>query len=184
MPFQFKKTHLSDYIEVEDNEAILIKSKETAINETITEIKTRCVHLTQANDTYERLVQENEDLIKTLQDEVSSFKLRCLKLNMDNEKLNYALKLKSENVNNLTTQLTSLNDENNKLQNKFDNLTSENKNLLDSLQHRIDQINQLKNDLENVRSVCIHFIIFVNGLTLLSFFHFLLIFFINCVIIL
>jgi hypothetical protein len=74
---------------------------------------------------------------------------------MDNEKLNYALKLKSENVNNLTTQLTSLNDENNKLQSKFDNLAHENKNLLDSLQHRIDQINQLKYDLENVKIVCI-----------------------------
>jgi chromosome segregation ATPase len=144
---------------VEDNEAVLIKSKETAINETITEIKTRCVHLTKANDTYEKLVQENEDIIKTLQDEVASFKLRCFKLNMDNEKLNYAMKLKSENVNNLTTQLTSLNDENNKLQNKFDNLTNENKNLLDSLQHRIDQISQLKDDLENVKIVCIIFLV-------------------------
>lgn len=152
IPFQFKRTRMSDYIEVEEsNEAVLIQSKETAINEAISEFKTRCANLTAANNTYEKLVQENEELIKVLKEEVSNVKMRCMKLNLDNDKLNFAVKLKSENLRDVTTQLVSLNDENTKLQNKFDDLANENKNLQDSLKNRIDQINQLKGDLEDVK---------------------------------
>ncbi len=49
IPFQFKRTHLSDFVEVEDQESVVIKSKESAINDTITEIKSRCAHLSNVN---------------------------------------------------------------------------------------------------------------------------------------
>ena len=49
IPFQFKRTHLSDFVEVEDQESVVIKTKESAINDTITEIKSRCAHLSHVN---------------------------------------------------------------------------------------------------------------------------------------
>jgi len=49
IPFQFKRTHLSDLVEVEDQESVVIKTKESAINDTITEIKSRCAHLSHVN---------------------------------------------------------------------------------------------------------------------------------------
>jgi chromosome segregation ATPase len=138
------------------------RSKESAINEAITEIKSRCVHLTQANDTYEKLIKENEDLIKMLKEEVSAVKIRCLRLTMDNEKLSSALKLKTDDMKSLNDTITSLADENSKLQGKFQDLTNENKTLLDSLQQRIDQVAQLKCDLESVKMVSSFYLISIH----------------------
>ena len=72
---------------------------------------------------------------------------------MDNEKLNHALRTKTDNLKNLADTITSLTNDQANLQNKFDDLTSENKNLMESLQVRIDQVAQLKSDLETVKMV-------------------------------
>lgn len=151
IPFQFKRTHLSDYVQVEDNEAVLIQSKESAINDTIIDIKSRCAHLSHANLTYEKLILENEDLIQGLKEEVSSIKLRCFRLTMDNEKLNHALKTKAGDLKNLADTMENLSNDHSNLQSKYLDLTTENKDLMDSLQIRIDQVALLKNDLESVK---------------------------------
>lgn len=88
-----------------------------------------------------------------MKEEVASVKSRCLRLTMDNEKLNFALRSKADNLKNLAETITNLTNENNKLQLKFDDLTNENKNLIQSLEHRISQVEQLKNDLETVKLV-------------------------------
>lgn len=151
IPFQFKRLHLSDYVEFEEQEAVCYKSKESAINDTITEIKARCNHLTIANETYEKLIKENEEIISTLKDEIASVKLRCMRLTMDNEKLNYTLRTKADTLKNLTETLNTLTNENTRLQSKFDGITAENKSLHESLQQRVLQVEQLKSDLETVK---------------------------------
>ena len=83
-----------------------------------------------------------------MKEEVSAIKLRCFRLTMDNEKLNHALRTKTDNLKNLADTITSLTNDHTNLQNKFDDLTSENRNLMESLQLRIDQVAQLKSDLE------------------------------------
>ena len=112
------------------------------------------MNLSEANVTYEKLIKENEDLIQILKDEVSSVKLRCFRLTMDNEKLNHTLRTKADNLKNLAETISNLSIENNKLQTKFEDVTAENKQLYESLQVRIDQVAQLKNDLETVKMVC------------------------------
>lgn len=107
----------------------------------------------KANDTYERLIKENEEIIRVLKDEVSSVKLRCLRLTMDNERLNHTLKNKADNLKTVADQLTNLANENNKLQDKFESLSTENKNLFESLQQRLDQIEELKGELQSVKLV-------------------------------
>ena len=92
-------------------------------------------------------------MIQVLKEEVSAIKLRCFRLTMDNEKLNHALRTKTDNLKNLADTITSLTNDQANLQNKFDDLTSENKNLMESLQVRIDQVAQLKSDLETVKMV-------------------------------
>ena len=101
------------------------------------------------------MVKENEQLIKTLREEVAAIKLRCFRLTMDNEKLNFTLRNKTDNLKNFADTITNLTNENNQLQNKFHDLSTENKNLVDSLQMRINQIDQLKNDLESIKLVSI-----------------------------
>lgn len=153
VPFQFKKARLSDYIEIEEQEAIIYKSKESAINDTLSEIKSRCIHLTQANDTYERLIKENEELITCLRAELNAMKRRCLDLTLDNEKINNTLKNKVEVFVNMTETISNLTTENARLQTKFESLSAENRDLVDSLQTRIDQVAQLKAELENLKMV-------------------------------
>ena len=102
---------------------------------------------------YEKLVKENEDLITVLKDEVANVKLRCMNLTMENDKLNFTLRSKADNMKSLADTISSLTDENQRLQTKFHDLTAENKNLVDSLQHRVQQIVQLKIDLETVKCV-------------------------------
>lgn len=158
------------------------RSKESAINDTLTEIKSRCIHLSQANETYERLIKENEDLITCLKVEVTSVKKRCLELTLvtlplhritqkekyiypffvlfcycafeqENEKINNTLKSKVENLTNLTSTIANLTEENTRLQDKFDTLSAENRDLVASLQSRVDQVTQLKAELDNIKLV-------------------------------
>ncbi len=151
--------------------------------DTITDMKNRCVQLTNANQAYEKLVRENEALIKSLKDEVASIKLRCFRLTMvsakpclgsylyliyfkiypifkDNEKLNFTLRNKADSLKNLAETISSLTKENNSLQDRFNDLSNDNKNLLGSLQERIDQVAALKTELESVRIVRNFFDIF------------------------
>ena len=72
---------------------------------------------------------------------------------MDNDKLNYTLKTKTDSLNSLTEKLNSLTDENRKLQSKFDSVSVENKNLQEALQDRAQQVDQLRTDLESVKTV-------------------------------
>ena len=120
IPFQFKKTYLSDFIEVEDQEAIVYKSKESALNETLTEMKQRYDHLMSTNASYERLIKENEEIINCLKDELSSVKLRCLKFTMDNDRLDHTVKAKSDMCKNLQEQLNSIMKEKSDLQANYD----------------------------------------------------------------
>ena len=53
-------------------------------NDTITEVKNKCVQLSSDNRKYEKLIKENEQVIKSLKDEVASIKLRCFRLTMVN----------------------------------------------------------------------------------------------------
>jgi hypothetical protein len=82
IPFQFTRRHISDFIEVEDNESVIIKTKEAAINDAINEIKSRCENLSETNSSYEGLIKDNESLIKTLKDEIITVKVRCIRLTM------------------------------------------------------------------------------------------------------
>ena len=50
----------------------------------------------KANEKYEKLVRENEQLIKSLKEEVASIKLRCFRLTMASE-LKHLLNNKSNN---------------------------------------------------------------------------------------
>lgn len=122
IPFQFKKRYLSDFIEIEDQEAIIYKSKESAMNETLTEMRQKMEHVNAANDNYAKLMKENEEVIICLKEELSSVKLRCLKLTMDNDRLTHTLKSKTDNLKILQDQLATLVNENSQLQSKCDNL--------------------------------------------------------------
>lgn len=159
VPFQFKQNDLCEFIEEEEQDAIVVKYE---MNDSITEIKTRCAQLTKANETYENLVKENEQLIKTLREEVAAIKLRCFRLTMDNEKLNFTLRNKTDNLKNFAETITNLTHDNNQLQSKFHDLSLENKNLVESLQNRINQVDQLKTDLETVKLVSIYFYLKIN----------------------
>ena len=148
-----------DYVDLAVNEeavaavAEAVAKKEAAMNYTIGEIRARCEQLSRANETYEQLVRENEALIGALRDDVQAIKLRCSHLTSDNERLNDALRTKTDTLKSLADTMTTLSTENEKLQARFDSLTAENANLLDSLQHRIGQVEQLRNDLETVKVV-------------------------------
>lgn len=148
VPFQFNLNECTEFSDDEDKDAVVIKFEG---NETITDIKTQCNQITNANETYEKLIRENEALIKTLKDEVASIKLRCFRLTMDNEKLNFTLRSKADSLKNLAETISSLTNDNNNLQEKFNDLSVDNKNLLESLQERIGQVASLKNELESVK---------------------------------
>lgn len=148
VPFQCKGNVSCEFIEEEEQDAVVVKYE---INDSISEIKSRCAQLTKANESYENLVKENESLIKSLREEVAAIKLRCFRLTMDNEKLNFTLRNKTDNLKNFADTITNLTTENNQLQSKFYDLSNENKNLVDSLQQRINQVDQLKNDLESIK---------------------------------
>lgn len=129
--------------------------------------------MTCANETYEKLIRENEALIKSLKDEVASIKLRCFRLTMvtekpckfiawklsnfqffqDNEKLNFTLRSKADSLKNLAETISSLTSDNNNLQEKFNDLSIDNKNLLETLQDRINQVASLKTELESAKIV-------------------------------
>ncbi len=132
--------------------------------------------LTQANQTYEGLIKENDESIRMFKDELNNVKMRCLRLTMDNEKLNYTLQSKCENFKTVNDTLSNLATENDKLKIKFDvnsavlatpihsnmllnlalfskYLSNENRNLVELLQRRISQVESLKQDLENVKMV-------------------------------
>ncbi|RNA08855.1 tax1-binding 1, partial [Brachionus plicatilis] len=149
IPFQFKKRHLSDFIEIEDQEAIIYKSKESAMNETLTEMRHKNEHLNAANDSYAKLMKENEEIIACLKDELSSVKLRCLKLTMDNDRLTHTLKTKTENLKNLQDQLSTLVSENSDLQSKYDNL--QNGQMLElekKVSEQVEELNKLREQLK------------------------------------
>lgn len=148
VPFQFKFEGCTEYSDEEDNDAVIVKLEGV---DTITDIKNRCVQLSNANQAYEKLVRDNEALIKTLKDEVASIKLRCFRLTMDNEKLNFTLRNKADSLKNLAETISSLTKENNSLQDRFNDLSNDNKNLLGSLQERIEQVAALKKELESAK---------------------------------
>ena len=76
-----------------------------------------------------------------------------MKLTMDNEKLNFTLKSKTESLKNLNETLLTLTNENTRIQNRFESLSEENKNLHDVLQQRVEQVEQLKHELDGVKKV-------------------------------
>ncbi len=90
------------------------------MNQTLSDIKLKCINLTEANETYERLVKENDDTIRMLRDELTNIKMRCLRLTMENEKINYTLQSKTENFKTINDTLNTLSEENHKLKEKFD----------------------------------------------------------------
>ena len=102
---------------------------------------------------YEKLINENEDLIQNMKEEIATVKSKCLRLTLDNEKLNYTLKMKVENLKNMSENISFLSNENKQLQSKFDELTSENKSLSQSLQERCAEIEQLKTELTSLKMV-------------------------------
>lgn len=148
VPFQFKLEECTELTDDEDNDAVVVKFDS---GDTITEIKNRCVQLSNSNQAYEKLIQDNESLIKSLKEEVASIKLRCFRLTMDNEKLNFTLRSKADSLKNLAETISSLTQDNNSLQSRFNDLSNDNKNLLESLQERISQVASLKSELESVR---------------------------------
>ena len=99
------KSEIRDFL-VHAESWLYFRTKESAINDTINEIKARCVHLTEANDMYEALVKENEDLITTLKEEVATIKLRCLRLTLVRFDLTLTLRLKL--ASHLTTRFPDL----------------------------------------------------------------------------
>lgn len=147
VPFQFK-TEECEFTEDEEQDAVVVKFDN---NETINEIKNRCAMLTTANETYQKLIKENETVIKSLKDDVAAIKLRCFRLTMDNEKLNFTLRNKADSLKNLAETITSLTSDNDSLQMRFNDLSNDNKNLLVSLQERIDQVASLKKELESIK---------------------------------
>lgn len=151
VPFQFKLDESSEYTDEEDNDAVIVKFETVETAKSITDMKERCVQLSTDNQVYEKLVRDNEGLIKTLKDEVASIKLRCFRLTMDNEKLNFTLRNKADSLKNLAETISSLTNDNNSLQDRFNDLSNDNKNLLDSLQERIDQVGALKTELESAK---------------------------------
>lgn len=98
----------------------ICSSKEYEIKETIKEIKAKCDNLAQENETYEKLLKENEALIAIFKEEISDFKSRCLKLSTENEKLNFTLKNRADNLKNYSETLSNLNEENGQLKGKFE----------------------------------------------------------------
>ena len=109
--------------------------------------------MAQANEQYEKLIKENEEIIRALKDEIATVKVRCMRLTMDNEKVNHALRNKTESLRHLTETVAHLTDENAKLQTKFSSLAAENKSLSESLQQRGEQVEKLKSDLKSVKIV-------------------------------
>jgi len=102
---------------------------------------------------YEKLINENDDLITSLKEEIATVKSKCLRLTLDNEKLNYTLKMKVENLKNMSENISFLSNENKQLQGKLDQLTNKNKSLSDSLQERCAEIEQLKTELTSLKMV-------------------------------
>lgn len=144
---------MSDFIEIEESEAVVFKSKESAINETIQEIQARCDHLTQANETYERLIKENEDLIRILKEEVVSIKSRNLRTSLDNERLTHALKAKLEEISLLNDQLAMLKHDNQILLDKVENLNKEKQELNELLRNENENLEKFKKNMENDKLV-------------------------------
>jgi chromosome segregation ATPase len=149
VPFQFKTGQCTEVSDDEDQDAVVVKFDN---NDTITEIKNKCVELSVANNSYQKVLKENETVIKGLKDDVASIKLRCFRLTMDNEKLNFTLRNKADSLKNLAETITSLTADNNNLKQKFEALSGDNKTLLDSLQQRITQVSVLENELESVKN--------------------------------
>jgi hypothetical protein len=94
--------------------------KESELNDHLAEMKQKCLILSQTNETYERLLKENDDSIRMFKDELNNVKMRCMRLTMDNEKLNYTLQSKCENFKMVNETLSNLATENDKLKVKFD----------------------------------------------------------------
>lgn len=147
VPFQFKIDECTEYSD-DENDAVVVKFEN---NDTYHDIKTRCIKLASSNETYEKVVRDNEGVIKTLKDEVASIKLRCFRLTMDNEKLNFTLNNKADNLRNLAESLTNITSDNDNLQNQLNDFSNENKNLKDQLQERLDQVDSLKADFETTK---------------------------------
>ena len=76
--------------------------------------------MAQENETYEKLLKENEALIAIFKEEINEFKGRCLKLSTENEKLNFTLKNRADNLKNYSETLSNLNEENSQLKSKFE----------------------------------------------------------------
>lgn len=156
IPFQFKKTYLSDYIQIEDQEAVVFKSKESALNETLSEMKQKCEHLSATNQSYVKLIKENEEIITCLKDELSSVKLRCLKFTMDNESLTHSIKLKSECFKNLQDQMSVVLKENANIQAKYDALSSGQISSLEGqIKEQADELSKLKDQIKHNEHVII-----------------------------
>jgi hypothetical protein len=78
-----------------------------------------------------------------------------MRITMENEKLNHALKSKTESMKGMTDTINSLTIENNMIHSKFESASHENKQLYESLTQRAEQVEQLKSDLESVKIVSI-----------------------------
>lgn len=152
IPFQFRRAHISDFIEVEVEESVLIKSRESAIQDTMNEIKARCANLSTDNTSYETLVKQNEDLIKTLKDEIITVKVRCIRLTMENEKLCGQIKVKDQQATKLNESSAQINIDNAQLQKQLDDLLEENNKLMESLEQKVEIVAQLKSDLDKVKT--------------------------------
>lgn len=148
VPFQFKTGQCTEYSDDEDQDAVIVKFDN---NDTMSEIKTKCAELSVANNNYQKIIKENEVMIKGLKDEVASIKLRCFRLTMDNEKLNFTLRNKADSLKNLAENITSLTSDNNNLLTKFNDLTSNNRDLMEKLEERIDQVASLEKQMESVK---------------------------------
>lgn len=155
IPFMFKRSYATDFVQIDEHEAVIIKSKETELNETVHEIKLKCVDLTQANETYEKLIRENEDVITILREEISNVKSKCKNLSNENERLNSSLLKKDDELKVIEDSINELkidNKELKELKDKFETLESDNKNLLDSLERRTNQIDLLKIEFDSMKT--------------------------------
>jgi FtsZ-binding cell division protein ZapB len=88
-----------------------------------------------------------------LKEEIATVKSKCLRLTLDNEKLNYTLKMKVENLTKMSNKISFLSNENKLLKMDFEKLSGENKSLLESLQERSAEIEQLKTELSSLKMV-------------------------------
>ncbi|CAF1053420.1 unnamed protein product [Brachionus calyciflorus] len=144
IPFQFKKVYLSDFVECEeDQEAIVYKSKDSLLNETYIEMKQQNEHLVASNESQAKLIKQNEEIIDCLKEELSTIKLKCLKLSLDNERVNHTLKIKTDEVKNLQDQINLINQEKNDLINN-----GQIENLEKKVQDQVDELAKLRDQLK------------------------------------